>query len=129
MALSRARLGLYILGRKAVFESCYELKEAFDRLFQRPHTLKLVASEMFPAERDLQADVDETEMVGIEHLGQYVYEMTQAKMKQLSGSGATYEALPDVAEEMEVEEDVERGEEDADSARDEDEVQPEELEI
>ena len=36
VALSRARLGLYILGRRSVFESVFELKPAFDILLQRP---------------------------------------------------------------------------------------------
>ncbi|KAI9839701.1 MAG: hypothetical protein M1838_004306, partial [Thelocarpon superellum] len=42
VALSRARLGLYVLGRRAVFEACYELKQAFDQLSSRPDQLQLV---------------------------------------------------------------------------------------
>jgi intron-binding protein aquarius len=97
VALSRARLGLYILGRKAVFESCYEIQEAFRVLFKRPTTLQIVAGEMFPTERALDdATVQETEMTGVEHLGQYVFEMTAAKVKALKDSGGS---LPDAAEE------------------------------
>ena len=76
VALSRARLGLYILGRREVFESCYELKPAFDLLFQRPDKLMLAPGEMFPASRLLDDEVQGTPMEGVEHLGQYVYEMT-----------------------------------------------------
>ncbi|KAJ5128522.1 CWF11 family [Penicillium atrosanguineum] len=83
VALSRARLGLYILGRREVFESCYELKPAFDLLLQRPDKLTLAPGEMFPATRALDADVEGTPMEGVEHLGQYVFEMTQAKVKAL----------------------------------------------
>jgi intron-binding protein aquarius len=83
VALSRARLGLYILGRREVFESCYELKPAFDLLLQRPDKLMLAPGEMFPATRALDADVDGTPMEGVEHLGQYVFEMTQAKVKAM----------------------------------------------
>lgn len=86
VALSRARLGLYIFGRKATFEASYELKEAFEKPFQRPTKLALVTGELFPAERLLDDKVDGArlaEMEGVEHLGQYVFEMTQAKVKSL----------------------------------------------
>ena len=87
VALSRARLGLYILGRREVFESCYELKPAFDRLLQRPDKLMLAPGEMFPTTRALDAPVEGTPMESVEHLGQYVFEMTQAKVKAM-GDGA-----------------------------------------
>lgn len=88
VALSRARLGLYILGRRAVFESCYELREAFQLLFRREDKLQLVTGEMHPTGRRLGEDGGGdlpgiTEMVGVEHLGQYVFEMTRAKMEAL----------------------------------------------
>lgn len=50
VALSRARLGLYVLGRKEVFESCFELQEAWKRLTcdgQRSYKLSLVTGEMY----------------------------------------------------------------------------------
>ena len=78
VALSRARLGLYILGRREVFESCFELRQAFDILLQRPDKLQLVTGELFPSTRLLEDGSDvlgEAEMANVEHLGQYVYEM------------------------------------------------------
>ena len=84
VALSRARLGLYILGRRETFETCYEPKEAFDVLLRRPDKLMLVPGEMFPTSRRLDDKVEVTEMAGVEHLGQYVYDMTQAKVAQLN---------------------------------------------
>lgn len=87
VALSRARLGLYILGRRDVFESCYELKPAFDTLLQRPDKLMLAPGEMFPTTRSLQDEVQGTPMEGVEHLGQYVFEMTQAKLKSMGEEG------------------------------------------
>jgi intron-binding protein aquarius len=87
VALSRARLGMYILGRREVFESCYELKPAFDRLLQRPDKLMLAPGEMFPTTRALDAEIEGTPMESVEHLGQYVFEMTQAKVKAM-GDGA-----------------------------------------
>jgi intron-binding protein aquarius len=87
VALSRARLGLYILGRRALFESCFEMKPAMEILLQRPDKLALTTGEMFPATRGVDEDVLEgvAEMEGVEHLGQYVFEMTQAKVKSLGG--------------------------------------------
>lgn len=88
VALSRARLGMYILGRREVFEGCYELKHAFDILLQRPDKLSLVTGELWPSQRKLSEDANERVlgeaiMEGVEHLGQYVYEMAQTKMEQL----------------------------------------------
>lgn len=92
VALSRARLGLYILGRRAVFESCYELREAFQLLFRREDKLQLVTGEVHPTGRRLERKEEDevpgvTEMVGVEHLGQYVFEMTQAKVEALKKGG------------------------------------------
>lgn len=89
VALSRARLGLYILGRREVFESCYELNEAFDRLLRRPDKLTLVTGETFPTQRLSDDDMEGTEMEGVEHLGQYVYEITQAKIASLKAASGT----------------------------------------
>ena len=88
VALSRARLGLYILGRREVFESSLELREAFAPLFERPTKLEIVTNELYPTQRRVDESVQATEMTGVEHLGQYVYEMTNAKVKALKeGSG------------------------------------------
>jgi intron-binding protein aquarius len=86
VALSRARFGLYILGRRQVFEACFELRQAFDILLQRPDKLQLVTGELFPSKRVLKEEDDvvpgETQMENVEHLGQYVYEMTNSKVQQ-----------------------------------------------
>ncbi|KAM5382643.1 hypothetical protein ACJZ2D_002433 [Fusarium nematophilum] len=87
VALSRARLGLYILGRREVFEACPELRPAFDLLLQRPDKLMLVTGELWPTKREViegdGAVEGEVPMEGVEHLGQYVFEMTNTKIKQL----------------------------------------------
>lgn len=99
MALSRARLGLYILGRREVFENCFELKQAFDILLQRPDKLQLVTGELWPSKRIL-ADEEgsevpgQTQMESVEHLGQYVYEMTNAKVAQLRAERGLPEGEP-----------------------------------
>ncbi|KAI6714255.1 intron-binding protein aquarius [Diplocarpon mali] len=99
VALSRARLGLYILGRREVFESCTELKPAFDILLARPDALQLVTGELWPSQRILKdeegSDIPgQAEMVNVEHLGQYVFDMTNAKVEQLRAErGLPAEAL------------------------------------
>lgn len=95
VALSRARLGLYVLGRLDVFASCYELKPAFDLLTQRPDKLMLVPGEMFPTTRSQGDDVQATAMEGLEHLGQYVFEMTEAKMKAVGANAVIADNIPD----------------------------------
>ena len=83
VALSRARLGLYIFGRRSIFESSPELIQAFKLPLDRSEKLMLTTGEMFPATRLLTDEVEGTEMEGVEHLGQYVFEMTQAKVEML----------------------------------------------
>lgn len=92
--MSRARLGLYILGRREVFEACHELRPAFDILLERPDKLMLVTGELWPTQRPAIAPGDdsgvegEVVMEGVEHLGQYVFEMTSTKAKQLEGENS-----------------------------------------
>jgi intron-binding protein aquarius len=93
VALSRARLGLYVLGRRSVFESVFELKPAFDVLLQRPDKLTLVTDEMFgETRRSVEQGEGEEEVQGavmedVEHLGKYVYEMTKAKVEAIKANG------------------------------------------
>ncbi|KAK5680177.1 hypothetical protein LTS10_007104 [Elasticomyces elasticus] len=110
VALSRARLGLYVLGRREVFESSLELREAFGVLFERGQKLGLVTGEMWPAERGVGDEVEGTEMEGVEHLGQYVYEMTQAKIKALKEGGGVLPP-PAIAGRVEDEDEGEENEE------------------
>ena len=43
----------------------------------------LVTGETFPTTRLLTNEVEGTEIEGVEHLGQYVFEMTQVKVEML----------------------------------------------
>jgi intron-binding protein aquarius len=104
---------LYILGRREVFESCYELAEVFERLLPPGGTdkLALVPGEMFPTSRGVADEVESTEMEGVEHLGQYVYEMTQAKVEALkAGNGEISAPEVEGALEKEFREDEEMDE-------------------
>lgn len=51
VAMSRARLGLYIFCRKPLFENCHELKSVFSDLCSRPDHLMLVENEFYPTQR------------------------------------------------------------------------------
>jgi intron-binding protein aquarius len=98
VALSRARLGLFVLGRAAVFESCFELKPAFDILLSRPTKLTLVTDEMYEPSfaRQITDKIEESSeavMEGVEHLGQYVFEMTKAKVEALKAGGGEVVAV------------------------------------
>ncbi|EPS36509.1 hypothetical protein H072_9940 [Dactylellina haptotyla CBS 200.50] len=70
VALSRARLGLYLIGRLKIFQTCYELKDAFSRILRKPTKLELITGEMWPTERLLEASAEYTVMEGVEHLGE-----------------------------------------------------------
>ncbi|KAI1005972.1 RNA helicase aquarius [Podosphaera aphanis] len=78
VALSRARLGLYILGRREVFESCLELRQAFDILLQRPDKLIIVPGEQWPSQRAVESGSKpvpgELQIEGVEHLRKYLDE-------------------------------------------------------
>lgn len=111
VALSRARLGMYILGRRGVFEGCYELRQAFDQLLKRPDKLSLVTGELWPSQRRLPEETSETVpgevvMEGVEHLGQYVFEMTKTKMQELRAEQglAPAETMALETESMEIKE-------------------------
>lgn len=121
VALSRARLGLYILGRREVFEAVYELRPAFEQLFAKPDKLMLVTGEMWPSKRVLAEEGDgavegEVAMEGVEHLGQYVFEMTKTRM----GEGAMAVEEPMAVEEVEGGEDEGEGAEDVEDGPGED---------
>lgn len=137
MALSRARLGLYILGRREIFEGCFELRQAFDQLLQRPDKLALVTGELWPSQRKVAEDANETvageaTMEGVEHLGQYVFEMTTTRIQQLQAerglsSDAEMQQVVD-AQKKEIEpipEEDEDGEDAAEAAADDSEQEVE----
>ena len=64
VAVSRARLGLYVFCRSALFQRCLELRPIFDQLLKRPRTLQLVENEYYPTERGVRDQVNAFE-VGI----------------------------------------------------------------
>ncbi|KAJ2719311.1 hypothetical protein GGI07_005286 [Coemansia sp. Benny D115] len=77
VALSRARLGLYVLGRRSVFEGCFELRQVMEQLLANGNDLEICPEESY------NDDVDETgtrttrKVDGIEDMGKLVYEMIE----------------------------------------------------
>ncbi|CAJ0926916.1 unnamed protein product [Ranitomeya imitator] len=51
VAMSRARLGLYIFARVSLFQNCFELTPAFRQLTARPLRLHMLPGESFPTQR------------------------------------------------------------------------------
>jgi intron-binding protein aquarius len=51
VALSRARLGLYVLGRRNLFEASAELEQMWTKLIVNGDKLELVSGEMWPTQR------------------------------------------------------------------------------
>jgi intron-binding protein aquarius len=51
VALSRARLGLYVVGRRRLFESCPEIEQTWTKLVGNGDQLQLVSGEMWPTQR------------------------------------------------------------------------------
>ncbi|XP_021675199.2 uncharacterized protein LOC110661008 isoform X2 [Hevea brasiliensis] len=80
VAMSRARLGLYVFCRRSLFEQCYELQPTFQLLLQRPDHLALNLNEISSyIERPVE-DIGQPYLVsGVEEMGHIVID----KMNQL----------------------------------------------
>lgn len=77
VAVSRARLGLYVLCRQTVFNSVPTLRPTFDLLAAKPTKLQLVLDEHYPrTERAADDQVPEGktfDVDNVEHLGSIVH--------------------------------------------------------
>ncbi|KAF2200923.1 DEAD box helicase [Delitschia confertaspora ATCC 74209] len=131
VSLSRARLGLYILGRRSVFESSFELKQAFDILLSRPDTLQVVTGELYgQCERavDQAEGVESTEIVSWEHLRNHVDNMTRAKVDAIKAGEVMPEEGGDVVMGGDDDEDDGTGIIEEEDQGPEEPVNPEEME-
>ena len=78
VAMSRARLGLYVFGRKSLYENCYDIKPTFEHLLARPVQLQLVMNETHPSDRTEARGVGDEGVFAVADLaqmGQIVYQM------------------------------------------------------
>lgn len=80
VAMSRARLGLYVFCRRSVFESCYELSPAFCQFLRHPTKLRLVVGEDHPTRREAGAIVEQDFVHSVDDvsaMGILVFQMVQ----------------------------------------------------
>ena len=80
VAVSRARLGLYVLCRQQVFNGCHTLRKVMDQFAKRPNKLELLIGEQYPTDRALDADTsqEKTYVVNeVSELGSIVHSMQQ----------------------------------------------------
>jgi len=64
VALSRARLGLYVVGRRKLFESCAEIEQTWNNLMTNGDQLELVSGEMWPTLRKVSSLTVKTDKIG-----------------------------------------------------------------
>ncbi|KAG5249967.1 intron-binding protein [Salix suchowensis] len=80
VAMSRARLGLYVFCRRSLYEQCYELQPTFQLLLQRPDCLALNFGEVSTYTERHVEDIGHPYFVsGVEEMGHIVTD----KMNQL----------------------------------------------
>ncbi|XP_005109242.1 RNA helicase aquarius [Aplysia californica] len=85
VAMSRARLGLYVFARSSLFSNCFELTPAFNKLTSRPQVLHLLPNETYPTQRKLQEAPDESPIVitDMPQMAQFVYDFYNARVDDL----------------------------------------------
>uniref|UniRef100_A0A1I7XKQ0 DNA helicase n=1 Tax=Heterorhabditis bacteriophora TaxID=37862 RepID=A0A1I7XKQ0_HETBA len=89
VALSRARLGLYVLARANLFRNCFELTPAFNivsiLLCQRPPQLLLIPSEPYPTKRKTseRAPGEPLSIVDTVHMSTFVHDFYMSNMETM----------------------------------------------
>ncbi len=84
VAMSRARLGLYVFGREALFKNCFELAPTFNQLFARPTKLHLNVQELSSLTKRSLTELEKAfEVTDLAHMGQVVAEMAQRAAQNL----------------------------------------------
>ncbi|VDM58006.1 unnamed protein product [Angiostrongylus costaricensis] len=88
VALSRARLGLYVLCRASLFRNCFELTPAFNILCKRPPHLLIIPSEAYPTQRKC-GERSDGELISIEntiHMSTFVHDFYMSNMESMRAS-------------------------------------------
>ncbi|XP_018426684.1 PREDICTED: intron-binding protein aquarius [Nanorana parkeri] len=123
VAMSRARLGLYIFARVSLFQNCFELTPAFSQLTARPLRLHILPGESFPTQR-MNGEMPHYPAQVIKNMPEmamFVYDMYMHMMRSsqqyqyrqsllpppTSTKGINF--VPSHDEEMEVEEQMSQG--------------------
>jgi intron-binding protein aquarius len=86
VAMSRARLGLYVFCRRSLFENCYELLPTFRLLLQRPVDLSLVLDEpSYPTQRPVHQLGGAYPVRRLEEMVHIVQDVYQRKVASMMG--------------------------------------------
>jgi len=84
VAMSRARLGLYVFARVNLFKNCFELQPAFNILMRRPLQLHLCPNELYPSVRQANVTAPNPRIVyDMPMMSQFVVDFYSEKVKQL----------------------------------------------
>lgn len=97
VAMSRARLGLYVFGRQRLFENCYELTPAFNRLLAKPPVLELALGERYGEVTRLAGAAPAAGALyrvegGVAHLGVLVQQLLTNLVSHEQRQWAAYQA-------------------------------------
>ena len=83
VAVSRGRLGLYVLCRQSLFASFHALRPTFDQMSSRPTKLQLVLNEHYPStERTTQAKTPSSNIFEVDDVG-HLGSIVQGLQEQL----------------------------------------------
>ena len=80
VAVSRARLGLYVFGRNALFKECHELWGTLRHLYEKPDKLEIITGEYYPSKRKVDDKVSKDKIYQVEDvtdLGSIVFSMQE----------------------------------------------------
>ena len=93
VAVSRARLGLYVFCREKLFCQSHDLKVTMDQLLDRPTKLQLVLGETVSEDDEISRNVNDEvpadqvfEVEDVSHLGSVVHRMQEDLLAQLEES-------------------------------------------
>ena len=97
VAMSRARLGLYVFGRRALFEQCYELEPAFKHLLRYPTKLAIAPTESYPPSRPVDEKVTPYLVSDTIAMGTVVNQLALKWQQEQMQAHANANAAPPVA--------------------------------
>lgn len=83
VAMSRARLGLYIFARVSLFRNCFELAPSFKILMKRPQELYLLPAENYPSVRkETDEPMNEPFIIyDMPQMAKFVFDFYQQKLE------------------------------------------------
>jgi len=89
VAMSRARLGLYVFARVSLFKNCFELQPAFNILMKRPQQLYICPNELHPGTRQASVSAPNPLIVyDMPMMSKFVQDFYEKKVKQLKIAAA-----------------------------------------